>query len=67
MRVAARECSSQQADKTERGLAGLVIASLEDSQFLEPTLASLRQFHTHRCANGTSFECKLQPQLKSTL
>ena len=67
MRLAARERSLQQADKTERGIAGLVVASLEGRQFPESQLASLLQFRSLRCADGTRIGRKLKPQLKSTL
>ena len=67
MRVAALECSLQQADNTQRGIAGLVVASLKGGQFLESTLTSLLQLHSLCRREGTSFESKLDPQFKSTL
>jgi hypothetical protein len=67
MRPTGNKSSPQKGDEAERGIAGLVVASLAYDQFLERLFASLLQFRSLRRINGTDFERKLQPQLKPTL
>jgi len=67
VRVAARDSGLQKADEPMRGIARLVVAGLKYGQFLERSLASLFQFRSLLRADGTTFERKHQPQIKSAL